>query len=69
MARPKVETRYSPSHVTPQIDGDTIRCECGAKMEPWNFVAVPSQRRSILWRCSANPDHVSSMIPLPKEER
>jgi hypothetical protein len=63
MVGKKASSRFDASHVVPQIVGDDVVCECGARMVPWNFISIPSQRRSILWRCEANPDHVSSMVP------
>ena len=53
--------------VTPVMMGDVVTCECGYEMTPWNFVSLPNRRRHILWRCSKNPDHISTMLPLPKE--
>ena len=67
MVSKKTSSRYRPSTVTPVETGGIVTCNCGHEMVPWNFIAVPSGRRSIMWRCSKNPDHISTMLPLPKE--
>jgi len=55
------------STVTPVMMGDVVTCSCGHEMKPWNFVSFPHRRRYILWRCEHNPDHITAMLPLPKD--
>ena len=69
MVGKKIATGLQPTLVTPQEVGDNVCCECGANMEPWSYLSAPSGRRSIMWRCTVDPDHVSAMIPLPKEKQ
>jgi hypothetical protein len=53
--------------VTPiAFEDDVICSQCGARMWPCNYTAFPSRQKHIMWRCSNDPDHISSMLPLPK---
>jgi hypothetical protein len=57
------------STITPVMMGDVVTCQCGHEMIPWNYIEFPRRTRHILWRCSRNPDHITTMLPLPKETR
>jgi len=49
--------------VVPHTIGDGVYCECGSPMRPWQYVEYPSRHRWIMWRCQANPDHITCMVP------
>ncbi len=52
----------------PIVHGDDVICSlCASRMMPWSYTSFPSRRKSIMWRCVNDPDHISSMIPIPKE--
>jgi len=56
-----------PYPVTPIVHEDDVICSvCAALMMPWNLTIFPSRRKHIMWRCVNNPDHISTMMPLPK---
>jgi len=69
MVSKKTSTRYRPSTVTPVMLGDVVTCQCGHEMKPWNYTSFPSRVKHIMWRCDHNPDHITTMLPLPKETR
>ena len=53
--------------VTPVMMGDVVTCSCGHEMKPWSYTSFPYRTKHILWRCEKNPDHISAMLPLPKD--
>ena len=63
MARQKA----ARSTVIPVMMGDVVTCECGHWMMPWSYTSFPWRTKHILWRCEKNPDHISAMLPLPKD--
>ena len=56
-------TKAARSTVTPVTQGDKVICKCGAQMRPWNYVEIPSRVRWIMWKCLADDDHITCMVP------
>lgn len=50
--------------VYPRVEMDAVYCQCDALMNPFLLRQVKDGGRWIFWRCSDEPDHVTSAAPL-----